>query len=74
MNYSYFDPTLKICLFLAMSTHVPDEPGIVKSRPIEGDNACSVLLKLNKVRHYVFVKDSKAFATKKKFTGRAFRC
>ena len=33
-------------------TTVPDVPSIVKSRPICGDNANSVLLNLDKVRHF----------------------
>ena len=46
-------------------TFVPEEPTIVKSRPIAGDNANSVLLKLNKIRHFVFVNDHVPFAQKK---------
>lgn len=33
-------------------------PAITKSRPIAGDNSNSVLLKLNKIRHFDFVRDS----------------
>ena len=39
-------------------THVPEAPSIVKSRPVGGDNANSVLLALNTVRHYVFAHDA----------------
>lgn len=46
-------------------TFIPDEPSIVKSRPIAGDNANSVLLNLNKVRHFLFVNDRRSFAQKK---------
>ena len=45
-------------------TTVPDAPTIVKSRPIAGDNANSVLMKLNKVRHFFFVKDPIPFEDK----------
>lgn len=58
--------------------YVPDIPSIVKSRPIssgqqhdnghpasECDNRNSVLLNLNKVRHFIFVDDKKSFADKK---------
>lgn len=45
-------------------TEVPKEPTIVKSRPIDGNNANSVLLKLNKVRHFFFVKDPIPFSEK----------
>jgi hypothetical protein len=39
-------------------------PSIVKSRPLSDDNANSVLLNLDKVRHFVFLKDHKTFAEK----------
>ena len=38
---------------------------IVKSRPIHGENQNSVLLKMDKVRHFIFVKDKLSFAEKK---------
>lgn len=46
-------------------TTVPPHPTVVKSRPIHGDNSNSVLLKLNKVRHFFFVNDKIAFEEKK---------
>lgn len=45
-------------------TKVPEVPSIVKSRPIGGDNKNSVLLNLDKIRHFVFLKDDIAFADK----------
>jgi len=39
-------------------------PTIVKSRPVVGDNKNAVLLNLNKVRHFVFLKDDMAFVDK----------
>ena len=45
-------------------TTVPEHPTIVKSRPIHCNNANSVLLKLNKVRHFVFVNDKTPFEKK----------
>ncbi|AUI85098.1 lipopolysaccharide A protein [Vibrio azureus] len=44
---------------------IPSEPTFLKSRPIEGNNANSVLLKLNAVRHYNFVKQDKPYQNKK---------
>lgn len=44
---------------------VPDCPSVVKSRPIGPDNANGVLLKLNKVRHFIFVNDPVPFERKK---------
>ncbi len=46
-------------------TTVPPCPAIVKSRPLQPDNANSVLMKLNRVRHYVFVDDAVPFRAKK---------
>ena len=46
-------------------TYVPEYPSIVKSRPLTDDNANSVVMKLDKVRHFIFVKDRKAFTEKK---------
>ncbi len=40
-------------------------PSVTKSRPIHGDNINSVILNLDKVRHFIFVNDSKRFADKK---------
>ena len=46
-------------------TFVPDVPSIVKSRPLVPGNENSVLMKLNKIRHFIFVHDRKSFAEKK---------
>ena len=43
--------------------HVPDTPTIVKSRPVE-NNDNSVVLNLNKLRHFLFVKDTIPFREK----------
>lgn len=45
--------------------YVPEYPSIVKSRPLVDNNENSVLLKLDKVRHFIFVNDKKTFAEKK---------
>jgi hypothetical protein len=34
---------------------IPSEPSFVKSRPINGENENSILLKLNAIRHYFFI-------------------
>lgn len=44
---------------------VPDKPSFVKSRPISNDNQNSIILKLNKVRHFTFVKDHLSLEKKK---------
>lgn len=46
-------------------TFVPDQPSVVKSRPLVDDNANSVVMKLDKVRHFLFVKDRRRFADKR---------
>lgn len=45
-------------------THVPDIPSIVKSRPLACDNSNSVLLKLDKIRHFTFVDDTRVWRDK----------
>ena len=43
---------------------MPDTPSIVKSRPIHNQSANAILLNLNKVRHFIFVKDKIPFEKK----------
>ncbi|MGI6494504.1 MAG: glycosyl transferase family 90 [Kiritimatiellia bacterium] len=43
---------------------IPEVPSIVKSRPIAGDNANGVLMRLNDVRHFNFVKSDIPFQKK----------
>ena len=43
----------------------PKEPTVVKSRLLTADNQNSVLLKLDKLRHFMFVQDTKKFRDKK---------
>lgn len=61
-------------------TWVPKYPSLVKSRPIDNDNANSVILKLDKVRHFIFVDDKRLFVEKEdkaifrgKVSGKAIR-
>lgn len=44
--------------------HIPDKPTFVKSRPIGKNNHNSILLKLNKMRHFKFVNDQIPFNKK----------
>lgn len=46
-------------------TTIPALPSITKSRPIAGDNANSVLLKLDKIRHFTWVDDKIPYTEKK---------
>ena len=66
MEYArYFDPALRWLLIPSDVTFIPSIPSIVKSRPISEDNANSVILKLNKVRHFIFVNDRIPFQQKR---------
>lgn len=61
----FFDHSLPIDFVFGDVTHVPDVPSIVKSRPISDDNQNSVLLNLDKARHFVWVRNDKPFSQKK---------
>jgi hypothetical protein len=60
----YFPNILRWRLLPGDITYVPTVPSIVKSRPIGNDNANSVLLKMDKVRHFIFIKDKIPFVKK----------
>ena len=65
-NGRYFDQELRGHFLFGDITKIPSEPSFVKSRPISATNHKAVLLKWNKVRHFVFIKDDlAAFAQKK---------
>lgn len=59
-----FDPNFSFDFIHGDVTEVPSSPTFVKSRPIAGHNHNSILLKLNEVRHYRFVKDKLSFSEK----------
>ena len=61
----YFPSSNKIAYLFGDITTVPDQPTILKSRPILGNNKNSVLMKLNKIRHFIFVNDTVKFEDKK---------
>jgi hypothetical protein len=60
-----FPFTLRAAFLFGDVTWIPDRPSLTKSRPIAGDNANSVLLKLDKRRHFMFVKDARPWAEKR---------
>ncbi len=60
----YFDPDLHWEYIFGDVAYVPEHPSIVKSRPVEGENANSVLLNLNKNRHFTFLDDRIPFRDK----------
>ncbi|MDN3580261.1 glycosyl transferase family 90 [Mucilaginibacter flavus] len=63
--WRYFSHHLKLNFLLGDITHVETKPTIQKSRPVGDDNQNAILLKLDKKRHFLFVKDTKIFAAKK---------
>ena len=60
----YFSKTLPWLFRPGDITDLQPYPTIVKSRPITENNENSVLLKLNKIRHFIFVKDKTRFEDK----------
>ena len=54
----YFSQSLKANFLFGDINYVPSQISFVKSRPINLDNNNSILLKLNKVRHFLFINDN----------------
>ncbi|MCL2639381.1 MAG: glycosyltransferase family 90 protein [Phycisphaerales bacterium] len=76
----WFPPTLRWLHLPGDVIHVPDHPTIVKSRPVippaTDNNANSVLLNLNKLRHFIFINDPTPFDVKQPkaiFRGAVYR-
>lgn len=61
----WFSPELKWNFLFGDIREIPPYPTIVKSRSLTTDNANSVLLKLDKCRHFVYVNDKIPFNKKK---------
>lgn len=64
----YFNQSLRWILDPGDKPYVAPEPAIVKNRPLVDNNDNSVILKLEKVRHFLFVNDRKAWRDKKNVT------
>ena len=60
----YFSSSKRICYVPGDVYFTPEHPAIVKSRLLSPDNQNSVLLKLDKFRHFMFVRDTKKFEEK----------
>jgi hypothetical protein len=63
---NYFEDDLRVAYDFGDVTYVPTEPSIVKSRPIGAANANSVLMKLDKLRHFTWPTDRVPFREKRK--------
>ena len=61
----YFSPEARIAYIPGDVYFTPSYPAIVKSRLLKDDNETSVVLKLDKLRHFMFVNDTKPFSEKK---------
>ena len=63
---NYFPENWKTAFLFGDITTVPSYPRFLKSRPVcvGQENANSILLKLNKIRHYYRVKDQQTFSQK----------
>ncbi len=60
----YFNPAFRFSHEFGDITYIPKKPSILKSRPVAGNNHNSILLKLNKVRHFIKVTDQLEFQDK----------
>lgn len=61
----YFSSKQRWVLLSGDITHVPELPTIVKSRPLTADNQNSVLLNMDKKRHFLFVNDRTSWREKR---------
>ena len=61
----YFPKHFKFCYHFGDETETESCPALYKARPIKESNQDSILLKLNKRRHFRFVNDQTAFRDKK---------
>ena len=64
-NIRFFSPHSRFRYEFGDVTREPSVPAFVKSRPIGGATSNAVLLKLNRVRHFHFIRDSRNFREKK---------
>jgi hypothetical protein len=72
----YFDQKLKANFLFGDVIHVADVPSLVKSRPIHVDNTNSIVLNMEKIRHFRFLNDTKQFVNKRNmliFRGQIFQ-
>ncbi|KPF57746.1 glycosyl transferase family 90 [Rhizobium sp. AAP116] len=61
----YFPTQLKVNYLFGDVTWVPNAPSLVKSRPTDGENGNSVLLNLDKLRHFRLCYDDTPWEKKK---------
>lgn len=61
----FFDITLKVKSLFGDIIEVPTKPALLKSRPINVDNENSIVLNLDKIRHFLFIDDQIKYEDKK---------
>lgn len=61
----YFRPETKFAYHFGDETHINPYPTLFKARPIHGQNDNSILFKLDKTRHFMWVDDPYSFSEKK---------
>lgn len=61
----WFSRSLRIAYIPGDVYFTPEFPSIVKSRLLKEDNAYSVILKLDKLRHFIFLNDPVPFSQKR---------
>lgn len=64
-HLKFFPAHLKVDTLFGDITHVPPVPTLLKSRPVGADNANSVLLNLDKLRHFRLFDDPVPFSQKR---------
>lgn len=57
--HKYFNQNKLVRFIFGDVVKIPNEPAFVKSRPISSSNANSILLKWNKIRHFIYIKNEK---------------
>ncbi|RST88075.1 lipopolysaccharide biosynthesis protein [Aquibium carbonis] len=67
IDAKHFGPSLRLGHRFGDVTKVPPTPTIVKSRPIREDNTNSVLMKLDRLRHFDMPPDERRFEDKQPF-------
>ena len=60
----HFDADLRFHHRFGDNFRIPERPTLLKARALSEDNGNGVLMKLNKVRHFVFVNDERSFDDK----------
>lgn len=61
----YFPKHLRLTMLPGDINYIPEYPSIVKSRPVGEGNENGIILKLNAIRHFIFVNDRLSFKDKR---------